>query len=330
MIKKTVLSGVQTTGNLHLGNYLGAIQNWLKMQEEYDCYFFLANLHAITIEQDPKLLRDAIFRSAAIYLASGLDPKKSTIFLQSDIKEHAELAWMLNCITPIGWLKRMTQFKDKAGKNQDNASTGLFTYPILMAADILLYNTDLVPVGDDQKQHLELTRDIAGAVNRKFNQEILKIPEPLIQGNATRVMSLRDGTKKMSKSDESDASRINLTDSSDLILQKVKKSKTDSVAEIYYDKINRPEISNLIDIYSSLTNLSQTEIVIQYEGKGFSEFKLDLADIIIAQLSPINVEYHKIIKDKAYIQNILSEGAEKARFLAQNTCKKVSQVFGLI
>ncbi|CAN0600856.1 unnamed protein product, partial [Ectocarpus sp. 12 AP-2014] len=260
------LSGIQTTGNLHLGNYLGSIQNWLEMQNDYSCYFFLANLHAITTPQDPEELRRASLSSAALYLASGIDPKKSIIFMQSDVKEHTELAWMLNCITPIGWLKRMTQFKDKAGEKQDNANTGLFTYPILMAADILLYNTDIVPVGADQKQHLELARDIAGAVNRRFNQEILKIPEPLIQGPATRVMSLRDGTKKMSKSDESDASRINLTDSADTIMKKIKKAKTDNIAEISYDQPERPEVSNLINIYSSITKRKKEEIVKQYEG----------------------------------------------------------------
>lgn len=327
-MKKTALSGIQTTGNLHLGNYLGSIQNWLEMQDEFDCYFFLANLHSITVDQDPEKLRKATLSSAATYLASGINPEKSIIFMQSDVKEHTELAWMLNCITPIGWLKRMTQFKDKAGKKQDNANTGLFTYPILMAADILLYNADVVPVGDDQKQHLELTRDIAGALNRKFNQEILKIPDPLIQGTATRVMSLRDGTKKMSKSDESDASRINLTDSADIIMKKIKKSKTDSIAEISYDQSERPEISNLINIYSSIAKISKKNIVKQYNGVGFAKFKLDLAEIIIEKLSPINNEYQKIITDKTYIKNVLDDGAAKARVTASKTCEKVSDAFG--
>jgi len=329
-MKKTALSGIQTSGCIHLGNYLGSIQNWLEMQDDYHCYFFLANLHSITVEQDPNDLINSTFNTAATYLASGIDPKKSAIFAQSEVKEHAELAWMLNCITPIGWLKRMTQFKDKAGKKQDNASTGLFTYPILMAADILLYNADVVPVGDDQKQHLELTRDIAGAVNRKFNKEILKMPEPLIQGVATRVMSLRDGTKKMSKSDESDASRINMTDSPDVIVKKLKKSKTDSIAEITYDQVVRPEVSNLINIYSALTNESKESIINKYDGQGFAKFKLDLADVIIAKLDPINQEYQKIIQDKTYIKNVLSEGAAKARLTAQKTCRAVSKEFGLL
>ena len=328
-MKKTALSGIQTTGNLHLGNYLGSIQKWLEMQNEYSCYFFLANLHSITVDQDPEELQKGALSSAATYLASGIDPKKSIIFMQSDVKEHTELAWMLNCITPLGWLKRMTQFKDKAGKKQDNANTGLFTYPILMAADILLYNADIVPVGDDQKQHLELTRDIAGAVNRKFNQELLKIPTPLIQGTATRVMGLRDGTKKMSKSDESDASRINLTDSADTIIKKIKKSKTDSIAEISYDQSERPEISNLINIYSSLAKITKEDIVTQYDGVGFAKFKLDLADIVIEKLSPINDEYQRIIADKAYIKNVLDDGAAKARITANRTCAKVSNAFGL-
>lgn len=328
-MKKVALSGIQTTGNLHLGNYLGSIQNWLEMQDEFDCYFFLANLHSITVDQNPEELRKATLSSAATYLASGINPEKSIIFMQSDVKEHTELAWMLNCITPIGWLKRMTQFKDKAGKKQDNANTGLFTYPILMAADILLYNADVVPVGDDQKQHLELTRDIAGALNRKFNQEILKIPDPLIQGTATRVMSLRDGTKKMSKSDESDASRINLTDSADIIIKKIKKSKTDSIAEISYDQSERPEISNLINIYSSLAKISKENIVKEYDGVGFAKFKLDLAEIIIEKLSPINNEYQKIITDKTYIKNVLDNGAAKARVTASKTCEKVLDAFGL-
>ncbi|PCJ29737.1 MAG: tryptophan--tRNA ligase [Rickettsiales bacterium] len=329
-MKKTALSGIQTSGHLHLGNYLGSIKNWLSMQDEYDCYFFLADLHSITVDISPEALRASTMNSAAIYLASGIDPKKSTIFKQSSVKEHSELAWMLNCITPIGWLKRMTQFKDKAGKKQDSASTGLFTYPILMAADILLYNADVVPVGDDQKQHLELARDIAGALNRKFGQEVLKVPEPMIQGAATRVMSLRDGTKKMSKSDESEASRINLTDSADVIMKKLKKSKTDSIAEITYNKADRPEVANLINIFSALTEQSKEAILGEYEGKGFAEFKTDLAEVIIAKLAPINAEYQRIMQDPAYINQTLEDGAARARSVARRTCDAVAQGFGLV
>ncbi len=326
---KIALSGIQTTGKLHLGNYLGSINNWLNMQDNYDCYFFLADLHSITIDRDPDELRESTINSAAIYLACGIDPNKSAIFLQSAIAEHCQLAWMLNCITPIGWLKRMTQFKDKAGKKQDNANTGLFTYPILMAADILLYNPDIVPVGDDQKQHLELTRDIVGALNRKFGKTILKLPEPLIQGAATRVMSLRDGRKKMSKSDLSDASRINLTDDPDTIMQKLKRAKTDNLSEISYDIENRPEITNLINIFSSLSGQTPENIVNQYHNKGFAVFKKDLADLIISRLGPINKEYQKIIQDKQYILNILNNGAFKARIKAQETCNLVADQFGL-
>lgn len=328
-MKKTSFTGIQTSGNLHLGNYLGSINNWLNMQDAYDCYFFLANLHSLTSNISPNDLRKSTFDSAATYLAAGLDPDKSTIFLQSDVKEHSELAWMLNCITPIGWLKRMTQFKDKAGKDQDHANTGLFTYPVLMAADILLYNADVVPVGDDQKQHLELTRDIAGAVNRRFGQEILTPPEPLIQGPATRVMSLRDGKKKMSKSDLSDASRINLTDTPDAILRKLRKSKTDNIAEITYDPANRPEVSNLINIFGALSNQEQKIIIEQYQGKGFAAFKTDLAELIISKLQPINNEYQRIIQDKTYIEAVLKKGADKARIIARRTCDQVADQFGI-
>ena len=327
---KTAVSGIQTSGDLHLGNYLGSINNWLNQQNEYNCYFFLADLHSITVDRSAEELQKSTFNAAATYLAAGLDPKKSTIFLQSAVKEHCELAWMLNCVTPIGWLKRMTQFKDKAGKKQDNANTGLFTYPILMAADILLYNADIVPVGDDQKQHLELTRDIAGVINRKFGKKIITVPEPLIQGTATRVMSLRDGNKKMSKSDASDAARINLTDSPDTIMQKLKKAKTDNLAEITYDPTHRPEVSNLINIFCALSQQTQNTIVEQYQIKGFSVFKSDLAELIISKLDPINTEYKKIIQDPKYIKDTLTHGANKARIIAQKTCSIVAEQFGLL
>lgn len=327
---KIAVSGVQSTGKLHLGNYLGSIKNWVHMQENFECYFFLADLHSITIDQDPAELRQNVLNSAATYLACGLDPNKSALFLQSAVKEHCELAWILNCVTPIGWLKRMTQFKDKAGSKQDNANTGLFTYPVLMTADILLYNADVVPVGDDQKQHLELTRDIAGVINRKFQKEIFKIPAPLIQGSATRVMSLKDGAKKMSKSDSSDASRINMTDSAESILAKVKKSKTDSIAEITYDQEHRPEVANLINIFAALSGSSTETILNSYQGKGFSDFKSALAELIIAHLTPINSEYSRIIKDTDYIQNSLKIGSEKARKVASKTCDTVLKNFGLL
>lgn len=327
---KVALSGIQSTGLLHLGNYLGSIKNWLNLQKDYDCYFFLANLHSITVEQNPQELPSAILNSAAIYFAAGLDPNKSAIFLQSSVKEHCQLAWLLNCVTPMGWLKRMTQFKDKAGSKQDHASAGLFTYPVLMAADILLYEADVVPVGEDQKQHIELARDIAGLINRKFQQELLKMPQPLIQGSATRVMSLKDGTKKMSKSDPSDLARINLIDEPDIIIKKIKKSKTDSIETITYDQPNRPEIANLINIFSALSAMPREEIINIYSDKGFASFKSDLADIIISNLNPIRLEFSKIIQDKKYIQQMLNLGAEKARAKASPTCAKVMEAFGLV
>jgi tryptophanyl-tRNA synthetase len=327
---KIALSGVQSTGKLHLGNYLGSIKNWVHMQKDFECYFFLADLHSITIDQDPADLRQNVLNSAATYLACGLDPNKSALFLQSAVKEHCELAWILNCVTPIGWLKRMTQFKDKAGAKQDSANTGLFTYPVLMAADILLYKADVVPVGDDQKQHLELARDIAGVINRKFQKELLKVPAALIQGIATRVMSLKDGTKKMSKSDPSDASRINLTDSAETVLTKIKKSKTDSIEQITYDQENRPEVANLINIFVALSDFSVETVLSSYQNKGFSAFKSDLAELIIAHLKPINIEYSRIIQDKDYIYNVLEIGATKARKVASETCTNILQNFGLL
>lgn len=328
-MKKTALSGIQTTGTLHLGNYLGSIHHWLNMQEDYNCYFFLANLHSITTSQDPEALRSRTLSMAGLYLASGLDPQKSIIFKQSDIKSHTELAWILNCITPLGWLKRITQFKDKVKNIKGNINTGLLTYPVLMAADILLYNADIVPVGSDQKQHLELARDIVKVINTKFNQEILKMPEPFIKGKSTRVMSLKTGITKMSKSDQSDASRINLTDSADTIIKKITKAKTDNHTFISYDQLKRPELSNLLNIYSSITKLKIEEIVKQHEGIGLAKFKYILAEIIIEELSPIHNRYHKIIQDTGYIQSILYQGATKANIIADMTCQRVSAAFGI-
>jgi tryptophanyl-tRNA synthetase len=329
-MKKTALSGIQTSGDLHLGNYLGSIKNWLTMQDHYDCFFFLADLHSITVEQDPTLLKKSRMSAAALYLACGLDPEKSAIFLQSSIKEHTHLAWMLNCLTPYGWLKRMTQFKDKAGANQDQSSVGLFTYPVLMAADILLYQADVVPVGDDQKQHLELTRDIAMAVNRRFDEEIFNIPEPLIQGVATRIMSLKDGTKKMSKSDPSDLSRINLIDEPDLIRKKLQKSKTDSSPEITYLANERPDIANLLNIFSSLTNEGPEEIAQRYASGGFAKFKNDLADVVINELQPIRAQFLQLIQDQNYLASILERGKDRAQDVASKTCDKLSRAFGLL
>ncbi len=330
MMKKTAISGCQVTGSLHLGNYLGSIINWLNIQDKYDCSFFLADLHSITIDRSPSELNSSILQTVAIYLATGLSPDKTTIFAQSMVKQHAELAWILNCVTPIGWLKRMTQFKDKAGKNQENAGLGLFSYPVLMAADILLYKADIVPVGDDQKQHLELTRDIAGIINRKFDQEVLKIPEPLIQTSRARVMSLKDGCKKMSKSDPSDLSRINLKDNADQISYKIKKAKTDNLEKISYDHQNRPEISNLIDIYCALSGDNADKIVELYQDNDFSKFKKDLADIIITTLEPINVNYTKLMENQDYLIKILQDGADKARIPATKTINELKNLFGFV
>ena len=330
MHKKRALSGMQATGNPHLGNYLGAIKHWVQMQEEYDSFFFLADLHALTVRSDPDNLRNAIIESTASFLACGIDPKKYVLFTQSSVSEHAELGWILNCFTPIGWLKRMTQFKDKAGKNQETANTGLFTYPVLMAADILLYNADVVPVGEDQKQHIELARDIAGALNREYNKEILKVPEPLIKDSASRIMSLRDGTKKMSKSDPSDQSRINLHDSADIIAQKIKRAKTDSYEYVSYDKVMRPEVSNLIEIYSALSGKSREDIVHMYSGKGFSVFKNDLAEVVVTSLSPITNEYNRLLNDKSYILNVLQTGGERAKAVAHSTLQNVMSTLGYV
>ncbi|MCZ6902358.1 MAG: tryptophan--tRNA ligase [Rickettsia endosymbiont of Ixodes persulcatus] len=329
-MKKTVLSGVQATGSLHLGNYLGSIRNWVKMQEEYNCFFFLADLHAITVDIKPSELNNSIMEVLAIYMAAGLESDKVTIFAQSMVKEHSELAWLLNCVTPLGWLKRMMQFKDKAGSDQEKACLGLFSYPVLMAADILIYKADIVPVGEDQKQHLELTRDIAGVINRKFNKEILKIPEPLINGSGTRIMSLRDGLKKMSKSDISDFSRINLKDDNDLIHQKIKKAKTDHLSFVSYDKETRPEISNLLDIYRSLSEESLEKIIDNYQNQGFAKFKEDLAEIIITNLQPIRDKYLELMNNQEYLLKILHKGAKKARIRASETVNEVREQFGFV
>lgn len=330
MIKKRVVSGVQATGDLHLGNYLGAIKGWVKMQDEYDCFFFLADLHAITVPRDPAELMRSTIEVAAAFFASGLDPKKSTIYLQSHIPAHTELAWILNCITPMGWLGRMTQFKDKAGKDKENASTGLFTYPVLQASDVLLYHPHLVPVGEDQKQHIELIRDIAGAVNRKFDKKVFVLPEPLIKQDNARIKSLRDGTKKMSKSDPSDQSRINLGDDRDTIYQKFKRAKTDSISEITYDVANRPEVANLINIYAEFSDISNDKIVAQYEGVGFSKFKEDLAEIACEVIGPITNHYNILLRDPAELLRVLRQGSDRAREIAEKTVSVVKKEFGFL
>lgn len=325
-----VLSGVQPTGHLHLGNYLGAIKNWVAMQDQHDCLFCIVDLHAVTTPQDPQTLRDATRKTAAAYIACGIDPAKSSIFHQSAIPGHSELAWILSCHTPLGWLNRMTQFKEKAGKNKDNAVLGLYSYPILMAADILLYKATHVPVGEDQKQHLELARDIAGAFNRHYNQEYFPLPEPLIMGEATRVMSLRDGTSKMSKSDISDNSRINLTDDSDTIVKKIKKAKSDMEPGISYDIETRPEASNLLTIFAALSNQSIKTVAKEYANSSFADFKTALSDIAVSVLEPITSEMNKLVADQAYLDNILTQGIEKASALSEKNMKEIKSIVGFI
>jgi len=323
-----IFSGVQPTGNLHLGNYLGAIRNWAALQRDYDSIFCIVDLHAITVPQEPEALRQAIYENTAAYIAAGIDPKDCTIFVQSAIAAHSELAWIFNCQTPMGWLNRMTQFKEKAGKKKDMASLGLYGYPVLMAADILLYKATHVPVGEDQKQHLELSRDIAGAFNRNFDLEYFPLPEPMILGEATRVMSLRDGTKKMSKSDVSDMSRINLTDDAELIAKKIKKAKSDALEGITYDVEHRPEASNLLNIYATLVEQPRSKIEADYANKGFAEFKKDLADVAVEKLAPITAEMRRLLDDRAYLDKILTRGADRAASIADAHMQEIKQIVG--
>jgi len=327
---KKIVSGIQTTGKLHLGNYLGSIKNWVTLQNEYQSYLFLADLHAHTVKRNISDVRDASYELVAAYIACGIDYNKSVIFNQSNVPAHAELAWILSCKTPIGWLNRMTQFKDKAGKDKEKASCGLYTYPILMAADILLYKPDIVPVGEDQKQHVEITRDIAQAFNRFIGKEYFKAPEPLISGPAVRVMSLRDGSKKMSKTDESDNSRVNLIDSPEDIERKILKAKTDSIESVYFDKENRPEISNLLSIYAAVSNKPITTIEKDYQHSSFSSFKRNLADLLVNHLKPIAAEINQLLNNKDSIDEILRVGVEKANIEANKTIKDIKEFLGFI
>jgi tryptophanyl-tRNA synthetase len=329
---KRVLSGIQPTGNLHLGNYLGAIKNFVSMQNSYECFYMLADLHAITVRVEPKDLKENILSTAAAFLASGLDEKKNIIFSQSSVRAHSELSWILNCTARVGWLNRMTQFKEKAGSNKEKASVGLYTYPVLMAADILVYQATHVPVGEDQKQHLELCRDIAIKFNNDYKKNFFNIPEPIIPEISARVMSLRDGSKKMSKSDESDLSRINLTDSKEQIVQKIKKAKTDSEPineDIFNEKSKRFEAQNLISIYADLKSESNKKILSQFEGKNFSEFKKDFTDLLIEYISPISDKIDLLRKNEDHLLKILKDGQEKASNVADKTMKDVKNIIGL-
>jgi tryptophanyl-tRNA synthetase len=327
-----VFSGMQPTGNLHLGNYLGAMLNWVKMQETNSCIYCVVDMHAITLWQEPKLLHQAIRDVTAAYVACGVDPKRSIIFNQSQVAEHAELAWIFNCVSRLGWLNRMTQFKDKAGKDKEAASTGLYVYPNLMAADILGYKATHVPVGEDQKQHLELARDIAQKFNSDFGVEFFPLPEPMITGPATRVMSLRDGTKKMSKSDPSDLSRINITDGAEDIAKKIRKAKTDIDAlpsELAGLK-GRPEAENLVGIYAALEGSTAQSVLNQFGGGQFSGLKNALADLAVAKLAPIADEIARLKADPAHIDAILADGAERARAIAAPIMKEVRKIVGFV
>jgi|TARA_B110000116_G_C16694816_1_gene516967 tryptophanyl-tRNA synthetase len=333
MIQKRVFSGVQPTGNLHLGNYLGAIKNFVDLQNKFSCIYCIVDLHAITNRQDPKKLKSNILEITASFIASGLEPEKNIIFNQASIAEHSELAWIFNCVARVGWMNRMTQFKEKAGANKENASVGLMVYPNLMAADILLYKATHVPVGDDQKQHLELTRDIAKKFNNDFNcKDYFPIVEPLIPKEISRVMSLRDGMKKMSKSEDSDYSRINLKDSKDLIIQKIKKAKTDTspIPSESAGLKDRPEAANLISIYASLNNIKVEKVLKEFGGKNFSIFKTKLSESLIEKICPIGTEIEKLLKDTTYLRAVLEKGSKKADLIAKNNLKEIYDILGLV
>ena len=332
-MNKKIFSGVQPTGNLHLGNYLGAIKNFVQLQNDKnnECIYCVVDLHSITVKQDSKVLRQNIRETTAAFIASGLDPEKSIIFNQSAVPAHSEGAWILGCISRMGWLSRMTQFKEKAGKDKEKASVGLYVYPVLMAADILLYDATHVPVGEDQKQHLELCRDIAQKFNSDFNSpEFLKVPEPLIQKDFARIMSLKDGLKKMSKSDPSDLSRINLNDSKDLIINKIKKAKTDPLPmpKVNENLKQRPEIKNLLGIYSSLSNKSIDKIILEFEGKNISFFKDKLSELLVEKIEPIGKKIKTFLKDEKYLDNILNNGSQKANNLASKKINKIKDLMG--
>ena len=332
-MSKKIFSGVQPTGNLHLGNYLGAIKNFVDLNNEVknECIFCVVDLHAITVKQNPKELRNNILETVATFIASGIDPIKSIIFNQSKVPAHAEGAWILSCIARMGWLNRMTQFKEKAGKDREKASVGLYSYPVLMAADILLYDATHVPVGDDQKQHLELCRDIAQKFNNDFEKEnFLQVPEPLIQKQFSRIMSLKDGSKKMSKSEISDLSRINLTDDKDQIINKIKKAKTDPMPmpKTVLELEERLEAKNLIGIYASLTSSNIEKSVESFIGKNFSEFKEKLSEVLVDKIEPISLEIKKLLNDQTYLSNILQVGAEKANSIASKKIQNIKEIVG--
>jgi tryptophanyl-tRNA synthetase len=331
IMTKRIVSGIQPTGSLHLGNYLGAIRNWVALQEEAECVFFLADLHALTMWNEPDALRASVRDIAAALIASGVDPERSTLFRQSDVRAHAELAWLLGCTARVGWLNRMTQFKDKSGKDREGASAGLYFYPVLQAADILAYKATHVPVGEDQKQHLELARDIAIKFNTDYGVELFIPPEPYIGKTAARVMSLRDGRSKMSKSDPSDQSRINLTDDADTIAGKVKRAKTDPdlLPGDPAALAGRPEAANLVGIYAALAGETEVEVLSRFEGKGFGAFKPALAELMVAKLAPMNERYRTLREDRTYLDRILEQGAARASALTSPTIAEAYRAVGL-
>jgi tryptophanyl-tRNA synthetase len=332
MSKGRIFSGVQPTGNLHLGNYLGAIRNFVPLQDDYECIYCVVDMHAITLWQDPAELKAQTREVASAYLAAGIDPARSIVFNQSQVGTHAELAWIFNCVARMGWLNRMTQFKEKAGKHRENASVGLFVYPNLMAADILTYRATHVPVGDDQRQHLELCRDIAQKFNHDFGQEFFPITEPLILGAATRVMSLRDGKAKMSKSDASDNARINVTDDADTIARKIRKAKTDPepLPESTEGLADRPEADNLMGIYAALSDTTKDAVVAEFAGQQFSTFKQRLADVAVARMGPIGAEMQRLMAAPDHVDSILRDGAERAEALARPILNQVKDIVGFL
>ena len=327
--KKVILSGSTVTGDLTIGNYIGAMNNWKKLQEDYNCHYFIADLHALTVTQDPKLLRERCFSFFAQYLALGLDPEKNTIFVQSHLHEHAELAWILTCLTPMGNLNRMTQFKDKSAQTK-NINAGLFTYPVLMAADILLYQADLVPVGEDQRQHMELCRDIVVWWENRYGEGALKMPDAYIGKAGARIMSLQDPDKKMSKSDENEKNFVSIIDAPKKIQKKIKSAQTDSDTVVNFDPENKAGLANLLTIYSVLSEKSIDDICKDYEGKMYGHLKVDLADLVVETLKPVQERYGDLMKNKDYLEDLMAKGAQKARVRAQDTLKKVYETTGLI
>ena len=329
-MKKTILSGSTVTGDLTLGNFIGAINTWTQLQDEYDCLYFLADLHALTVKQDPEILRNRTYSFFAQYIALGLDPQKNIIFAQSQVPQHTELSWILTCLTPMGNLNRMTQFKEKAEKHTQNINAGLFTYPTLMAADILLYNPDFVPVGDDQKQHIELCRDLVTYFENRYGKGIFKMPQPMIGKTGARIMSLQDPTKKMSKSDENDKNFVSIIDDAKKIEKKIKSAATDSGTEIKFDPENKAGVSNLLTIYSVLSGKTIEQLENEYIGKMYGHLKVDLADVVVQKLTPVRAKYDDLMKNRDYLDQLLVTGAEKAAARAEATTKKVYEAVGLV